>query len=62
MRKLNMQQKKKTILVKKEKILNETSKSETLERDEIRRSAVLSERATMNNAKIRNNVTFVEME
>ncbi|MFL7863938.1 hypothetical protein [Vibrio cincinnatiensis] len=57
-----MQQKKKTILVKKEKILNETSKSETLERDEIRRSAVLSERATMNNAKIRNNVTFVEME
>lgn len=57
-----MQQKKKTILVKKEKILNETSKRETLERDEIRRSAVLSERATMNDAKIRNNVTFIEME
>ncbi|HCM0909343.1 TPA: hypothetical protein N2832_002864 [Vibrio parahaemolyticus] len=57
-----MQQRKKAIVLKKEKVLDGDNKTEALERDEIRRSAALTERATMNDSKIRNKVTFIEME
>ncbi|EKO3807942.1 hypothetical protein [Vibrio harveyi] len=57
-----MQQRKKAIVLKKEKILDGDNKTEALKRDEIRRSAALTERATMNDSKIRNKVTFIEME
>ncbi|EML0279036.1 TPA: hypothetical protein ACY4P9_003583 [Vibrio parahaemolyticus] len=57
-----MQQRKKTIVLKKEKVLDGDNKTEALKRDEIRRSAALTERATMNDSKIRNKVTFIEME
>ncbi|HHX8286415.1 hypothetical protein [Vibrio diabolicus] len=57
-----MQQRKKAILLKKEKMLDGDNKTEALKRDEIRRSAALTERATMNDSKIRNKVTFIEME
>ncbi|MBE3770562.1 hypothetical protein HJ207_23705 [Vibrio parahaemolyticus] len=57
-----MQQGKKAIVLKKEKVLDGDNKTEALKRDEIRRSAALTERATMNDSKIRNKVTFIEME
>ncbi|MDF6015093.1 hypothetical protein [Vibrio harveyi] len=57
-----MQQRKKAIVLKKEKILDGDNKTEALKRDEIRRSAALTEQATMNDSKIRNKVTFIEME
>ncbi|EIV8646616.1 hypothetical protein [Vibrio parahaemolyticus] len=57
-----MQQRKKAIVLKKEKVLDGGNKTEALKRDEIRRSAALTERATMNDSKIRNKVTFIEME
>ncbi|ELY1990461.1 hypothetical protein SL034_005612 [Vibrio harveyi] len=57
-----MQQRKKAIVLKKEKILDGDNKTEALKRDEIRRSAALTERATRNDSKIRNKVTFIEME
>ncbi|EGQ8020031.1 hypothetical protein P3626_23570 [Vibrio parahaemolyticus] len=57
-----MQQRKKAIVLKKEKVLDGDNKTEALKRDEIRRSAALTERATMNDSKIRNKVTFIEME
>ncbi|TOA78593.1 hypothetical protein [Vibrio parahaemolyticus] len=53
---------KKAIVLKKEKVLDGDNKTEALKRDEIRRSAALTERATMNDSKIRNKVTFIEME
>ncbi|HIF6199661.1 TPA: hypothetical protein ACX3IX_004633 [Vibrio parahaemolyticus] len=57
-----MQQRKKAIVLKKEKVLDGDNKTEALKRDEIRRSAALTERETMNDSKIRNKVTFIEME
>ncbi len=57
-----MQQRKKAIVLKKEKVLGGDNKTEALKRDEIRSSAALTERATMNDSKIRNKVTFIEME
>ncbi|EGU0168914.1 hypothetical protein [Vibrio parahaemolyticus] len=57
-----MQQRKKAIVLKKEKVFDGDNKTEALKRDEIRRSAALTERATMNDSKIRNKVTFIEME
>ncbi|HCE4792199.1 TPA: hypothetical protein NKQ44_004778 [Vibrio parahaemolyticus] len=57
-----MQQRKKAIVLKKEKVLDGDNKTEALKRDEISRSAALTERATMNDSKIRNKVTFIEME
>ncbi|HCE3288630.1 hypothetical protein [Vibrio parahaemolyticus] len=57
-----MQQRKKAIVLKKEKVFDGDNKTEALKSDEIRRSAALTERATMNDSKIRNKVTFIEME
>lgn len=58
-----MEQRKKAVFIKKEKVLRgESQDKEVLQSHDIKRSAALTERSFMDNAKKRNTVTFIEME